>query len=202
MLQRYRLIQRKAASLKDNSAAPWSTVTSDIETQLKDAGDFIRQTGKSNISEFNVIMRSSEWISLKKSNYFTANANFNQVSLVDINMPQAQAIGGSYQGRISAGAYIFNIWTYDETYEDASNTTQYYMPAKKVVVLPVSGYTFVKGYAAVPAIVKEDAVMMRGDYIVDEYVDKKHRAKTWTMQSAPLCIPVSIDQIYTMQVEA
>jgi hypothetical protein len=193
--------KRKAASLKDNSAAPWSTITSPIEAQLIAGAEFIRRVGKSAISEFNTVMSGAEWVSLKASNYFTNNANFNQVKLIDINMPQTLTTGGAYHGTISAGAYIIHIWTNDETYDNASNVATRIWPLKKVLMLPVSGYKFDLGFAAVPAIIKDNATFMKGDFIVDEFVDYNHRTKNWRMQSAPLCIPKSIDQIYTMQVE-
>ena len=147
--------KRKATSLKDNSGAPWSTVTSDIEGQLITGCEFIRKDGKSIANEFDAIMPSAVFLNLKKSNYFKDNANFKQVQLVDIKRPQAVSSGASYHGQIIAGAFIINIWTYDEGYDDADGVYTPYLHAKKVILIPSNGTRFIMAHAGIPAIMRE-----------------------------------------------
>ena len=203
--------KRKAASKVDlGTGNYWSTTTAAIETQLIAGGTFLRNVGKNGTPEFNMVMSGSAWVSLKASDYFKNNANYNQVQLTDINMPQATAFGAAYHGRIVAGAYIINVWTYDEVYENASGTIVRYMPANIAFMVPVKGTRFELAHAGVPAIIRDTKkaefgdmiVSVAAEYYLNNYIDPKAKAHVFEIFSAPLPVPVTVDQIYTMQVLA
>jgi len=204
--------KRKATSLVDLTGAGgyWTTTTTDIEAQLVAAGDFIRQTGKNATKILNIAMSGASWISLKKSDYFKNTANFNQVSLFDINMPQADANGAVFNGQITAGSYIYNIWVNDEVYENASGTITRFMGASKAVVTPANGTRFELAHAGVPAIIadKKNAefsqyiAQIKSEYYLNNYIDSKRKAHIFEIYSAPLAIPVTVDMIYTMKTSA
>ena len=137
--------KRKATSLVDLTGAGgyWSTTTTDVESQLIAAAEFIRQKGKNGSATFNITMSGAAWVLLKKTDYFKNTANYNQVKLMDINLPQAAVGGSAYHGQISAGAYIFNVWTYDEVYEaSGTGTITRYFDASKAFVTPTQGTKF------------------------------------------------------------
>jgi len=201
--------KRKAASKVDKSTTdPWSNTGAKVENQLIEAGDFMRKTGKNSSKTLNLVMSSDVFVYLKKTDYFKNNANYQQISLIDMNLPQVNAEGGVFHGRISAGPYIFNLWTYDEVYTDSTGTTQYYWPRTHAVVLPTAGAELVLAHAGVPAIITDKAraeypqfiANQAAEYYLNNYIDQKRKSHTFEIYSAPLAVPVTVDMIYTMQV--
>jgi hypothetical protein len=205
--------KRKATSLVDLTGAGgyWTTTTTDVEAQLVAAAEFIRRTGKNGTPEFNLVMSGSSWLLLKKTDYFKNTAAYNQVKLMDIRMPQTTSFGAGYHGQINAGAYTFNIWTYDEVYEaSGSGTVTRYWNDKKAFVTPVNGTKFNLAHAGVPAILADTRnaeysqyiANIATDYYLNNYIDPKRKAHIFEIYSAPLAVPVTVDMIYTMQVKA
>jgi hypothetical protein len=207
--------KRKATSKVDLTGAGgyWSTTSTDVEAQLVAGAGFIRTKGRNSASEFHLIMSGTAWTYLKKTTYFTTLANFQQVQLLDVTFPVKNAAGQTYAGRIVAGAYLFNVWLYDEVYDDFSTgsaVSTRYMAANKAVMIPVSGTRFELVHAGVPAIIRDVTRAEFSQYITNQaseywlnnYIDEKAKAHVFEIYSAPLAIPVSVDQIYTMQVTA
>ena len=204
--------RRKAGSLVDlGSGGYWSDPTAPIEEQLIAGAKYLRNTGKNTFPEAVLIMGSEAWANLKASDWFDNQAKFVKVTLLDVNMPrQLDSTGAVYAGRVTAGAYIFHVYLYDEVYQDATGTMVSYLPSNKVVMVPKQGSTFVMSHAGVPAILADTANaefseyigMVSGEYYLNNYIDKKRKTHIFEIYSAPLAIPVSIDQIYTMQVLA
>jgi hypothetical protein len=204
--------KRKNTSIVDLTGAGgyWTTTATDIEAQLIAAGTFIRTKGKNATSEFHLITSGTQWINLKKSDYFKNTANYQQVQLLDIPFPVKNSTGQSFMGRIVAGAYIFNVWCYDEIYENASGVATRYWDEKKAVVLPATGYVFDLAHGGVPAIIRDTTRAEFPEYIANQsaeywlnnYIDNKAKSHTFEIYSAPLAIPVTVDQIYTMKTSA
>ena len=202
--------KRKALSLVDLNVAGdyWSVITADVESQLILGAEFIRNNGKNGTSVFNLVMSGAEWVALKKTNYFTNNANFQNVQLIDIRMPQKDSFGAGFHGTITAGAYTYNIWTYDEVYQAAvGGAITRYWPENKAFMTPVQGTRFTMAHAGVPAIIHDtrnaefpEFIANQGqEYWINNYIDPKAKAHTFEILSAPVAIPVTIDMIYTMQ---
>jgi len=204
--------KRKATSMVDlvGAGGYWSTTTTDIEAQLIAGAEFVRNNGKNGTSEFNLTMSGLAWVALKKTNYFKDNANFQQVKLIDIMMPQKAAFGAGYMGRISAGAYIFNIWTYDEVYKAAGSggVITRYLPSDTAFMAPVNGTRFELAHAGIPAIIRDTTnaefseyiAQQASEYWINNYIDYKAKSHTFEIMSAPLAVPVTVDMIYTMTV--
>lgn len=202
--------KRQATSLVDlGSDGYWTNTDADVETQLIAAANFIRQQGKNGTPEFNLVMPGVAWTSLKKTDFFKDNANYQKVQLLDINMPQATAFGAAYHGRIVAGAYIFNVWTYDEVYESATDgTITRYLTATKAFVVPVAGTRFNLSFAGIPAIIKDKTraefsefiASIGADYYTNDYIDPAGKSHIFEIMSAGVAIPVTVDMIYTMQI--
>lgn len=194
---------RKAASLKDNSASPWSTTTTDIEAQIVAGCDFIRNVGRHAGNAFDMIMSNAAWLNLKRSDYFKNTANFNQVKLLDVKMPIANAAGMSLLGTVSAGAYVVNCWGYDAVYENETQAGIRFWDEKEVCLVPVEGFAGEMAHAGI-AVLRKDAPIgvVKAEKYIDDYVDDRLVNHMWRLRSAPLPIPVAVDRIYTMTVEA
>ena len=203
--------KRKAGSMVDlGGGAYWSNAGADIDTHIQNAGIFLRNYGKNTSGELNLIMSTTAYIALKKTDWFKNNANFQAISLIDITMAQRESTGATLHGRISAGSYVAYIWTYDEVYEASAGSFTSYLSSKKVICLPNRGTRFELAHAGVPAIIRDTRNAEFSQYIQDQaaeyyvnnYIDEKAKAHTFEIMSAPLAVPVTIDQIYTMQVLA
>jgi hypothetical protein len=201
--------KRKAGSIVDLGAAGyWDNTTAEVENQLVAGATFIRTYGKNGSSVFNFVMSGSAFIKLKKTGYFEKLANYQNVQLLDIRMPQKDSFGAGYHGTITAGAYIFNIWTYDETYVNSSGVVTRYWPEDYAFIVPVQGTRFVMSHAGIPQIMRkpQNAEMpeyikyMATEYGFNNYIDPKGTAHIFEIMSAPLALPVTVDMIYTMKV--
>lgn len=203
--------KRSASSQVDlaTNGGYWSSASATVEAQLIAGAAFIRQTGKNAVNELDLVMSGSAWVALKQTNYFQNVANFRQVQLVDIRRPQSTAFGAAYHGQLIAGAYIFNVWTYDEVYEvGAARTITRYMAANTAFMVPAQGTRFEMVHAGVPAIIRDQKNAEFPEYIsnqaseywLNNYIDPKGKTHTFEIMSAPLALPVTIDMMYTMQV--
>ena len=200
--------KRKATSMKDNSAAPWTEVATPVEAQLIAGGNFIRTTGKNVGKTLDLILSSDGWVALKKTNYFKDNANFRNVQLMDITTPQGDSRGAAYHGRITAGSFTFNVWTYDEQYTNAAGVSTRYTDPTNAIILPSQGTNFIYAHAGIPAIITDKARVefpqyiapMAAEYWINNYIDKERKAHTFEIMSAPAPVPVTVDMIYTMQI--
>lgn len=201
--------KRKSGSLVDRSSAnPWSTSTNDALGDIGDAGDFIRNVGKSRGGRLNVVMGKTAFNAFMANDELKERGDLRRINLVDINSPQANASGGTFHGQFSAGNFICNLWTYDEIYEDADGNQTPFVNEKKVIVLPENPM-FRLGFGAVPKLMDTgnqdfpQAIQnVEGAFVFGDYIDPRAHSHIFDIQSAGVAIPVAVDQIYTMQVIA
>jgi len=198
--------KRKAASIVDVSgSAPWSTAGSPIGKHISAGCEFIREFGKNADGECHVIMDGPMWGYVQASNYFTNKANFVQVKLINVTFPQIKSTGAVYMGSIVAETHVAHIWVYNDGYNsDASTFVKYWNP-KKVVIIPTKGTDFEMAHAGIRARLSGD----KGDkayigrvgreYYNWDRVDDKKFTHEYHIKSAPIAIPKSVDQIYTLK---
>lgn len=200
--------KRKATSLVDLGAGNyWATGTVDPYGTLETGAKFIRSKGKTKATLFNVILGEDALNDFLDNTKVKDRADIRNFALDDLKLPQANAVGGVYHGRVSAGSFKFDLWTYPETYEyeDASGTIQEanYIDAKNCIILP-SNPTFDIAYAAVPRLLKDGTpgTAVQGAYLVQEFFDDRRTAHDIAIKSAPIAVPTAVDTIWTAQVVA
>lgn len=201
--------RRKAASLVAYSAGiDFSDDTIDPTILLEQGCNFIRSEGKSAAAEYNLIMDGSVYRALKNNAIFKENADVRRYNLVDINLPQRNAEGAVYQGQLSTGSYLLNMWTYEQFYKDPTTGLQTpYTPANKLAIVPTAP-RFTHGFAGVPYIMRDEANaefsefigMRSGAFHIDNIIDKENYSHKFRVRSAGICIPVAVDTIFTAQV--
>jgi hypothetical protein len=198
--------KRKAASLVALAGADlWDAGTSNPYNDLEDAATFVRTKGKSMGNIFNVILGSSALNAFLNNTVVKERADIRRISLDSVRMPQKESVGGVLHGEVAAGAYVFRLWTYPEFYDTEAAENIPYMNDKKVVVLPENP-KFVIGFAGVPQLLGKKADVgagisaKRGAYSVGEYLDERNTSHVIEIKSAGIAIPVSVDQLYTVQV--
>lgn len=200
--------KRQSDSLKDNSATPWTTTTTDVESQLQTAIEWITQVGGNTTGVFDLTMSGQAWVALQKTDYFKTKANYNKVTLLAIGNPQNRN-GATYHGQITAGSGIFNIWVYDGTYLNSSSVRTRITDQTKVIIVPVEGLMAEMAYGAVDTIVKNaGATSLSGvqieksaaDFYVWDNLDRNNLTHEMHLTSAPIARVISVDQIYTMKI--
>lgn len=205
---------RRAASMVDigltDTTQYWNNTSVDVplvENHLVAGATFLRQYGKYGGGVFNLIMSGTTFNYLKKTGYFTTLANYQQVDLIDIVMPQKETFGQGSHGMITAGAYKFYVWTYDETYVDANGVTQRYWPENYVCMIPTTGTRFVYAHGGIPQIMRSPGNAEMPQYIryqaaeygFNNWIDPQATAHRFEIMSAPIPVPVTVDMIYTMK---
>ena len=200
--------KRKAGSLVDVGAAEYfSNATSNPYATLEAAATFIRTKGKSAGNIFNVIMGSVAMSDFLDNPQVKERADVRNISMDILRMPQKNAVGGVLHGEVSAGAYVFRLWTYPEFYDTEALSNVPYMNDKKLVVIPEAP-KFVLGYAAVPQLLGSKADVgagvsaKRGAYLIGEFLDERNTSHVIDIKSAGVAVPVAVDQLYTAQVVA
>lgn len=194
---------RKAGSMVDLTGTSGYFATGGVDPFLafENAGIFLRTIGKSTASLFNVIVGSQAYSDLLANTKFQARQNLFNMALDSVAAPIRNSEGAAYMGQITAGAYRFNLWTYPQYYEDASNVVTAYIDPKKVIVLPEIT-NFVMAYAAVPQLLNPGEAPRTGAYIVSQFTDLKAKTREYHVESAGVPIPVAVDQIYTFKAVA
>ncbi len=205
--------KRKAASIKVLEADQrWNQTTADIIANFVSAGDFLRSVGKVQSTMFMAIMGEGALSSFLSNPAILALGDQTYIKRLTIDMAGAKMNGAVPHGTLSAGSYSIDIYTYPEFYDtvtDAGVVTRVpYWDANMVVVLPKSGSQFTTKFAAVPARFIGSGTLPEYVGYVDEkyhlynYVSERGTSHNFHLRSAPLAVPVSVDQIYTMQVLA
>ena len=193
--------KRKAASLADLSASPWTTGTNDPYKDLENGAKFIRQVGKSQGSIYNVIMGGEAYSAFENNTIVKERADIRNFSMDSIREPQRNSVGGTLQGEVSAGSYKFRIWTYPEYYDNAAGESVPYVNEKKIIILPEAP-KFTLTFGAVPQLIENGSVPQKGAYLIQDFVDQRATSHEMHIKSAGVAIPVAVDQIYTAKVVA
>lgn len=191
--------KRKAGSLVDGNANYFETASMNPFPVFEAGADFIRVYGKSTDGTFNVIMGQTAFNQLLLNTKFLDRQDKVNMSLDNVTGPARNGAGAAFHGQISAGSYRFNLWTYPQSYKDANGTTQKYIHDQKMVIIPVNP-RFKTAYAAVPQLIEEDGrVPVQAPFVLGNFRDKRLATHEFDIQSAPLVVPIAIDQIYTVK---
>ena len=193
---------RKAGSLVAHSAATdWATGTVDPYKTLENGCNWLRQEGKAQGGTFNVIMGSQALSDFLGNTIVKERADIRNFKLDDVQSPVRNSVGASMHGEVSCGSYTVRIWGYPEFYDDATGASVSYIDPKLVILLP-DGTIGKESYSAVPQLIQNATIPQKGRYLVTDVIDEKKTAHEVHIKSAPLIVPVKIDQIYTVQVVA
>jgi hypothetical protein len=198
--------KRKAASMKVLSGgAKWdATSTADPLQDYYDGAEFLRTQGLSSGTAINAIHGTAAMSNLLANPKVQALLDLRNIKRGDIGMPQFDGVTGLvFHGQIAAKDYVINLWTFVDSYEDASGNDVKYIATNNVIMLP-DDFEGQLVHAGVPAVVKDSEgnaliVPKAGEIVVHDVVDQVKRTWELLAESAPLAIPVSIDRIYTIQ---
>jgi len=193
--------KRKADSLKDYTATPW-TGAYDPYVQLATGASFLRTVGKSEGGVVNLIMGSAAATALINNATVKARGPLSNINFDTLRAPQRESVGGTTLGQITIGDYKANLWTYPEYYDNANGVSTPYIDPKKVIMLPEQPH-FTMGYALVPQLVDTEYPRpVVGKYVYGDYRDQRKHAHEYDVRSAGVAILTAVDQVWTAQVVA
>lgn len=201
--------KRKAAHIVDIGGSDanlyWSIAndsTCDPIGDLVAGANLLRQNGKAQGGIFDVILGGSALEALINMPHVQNRHDVRDYDLSKIDTPQMSAAGGVFHGVVSGGSYLFRLWTYPEYYEDpdtGSLTT--YVDDTYFIMLPPMP-RFHTAFAAVPQLLTDGQPPMVGPFVYTDFPDQRRKAHDFIVESAPICVPVAVDAIYTAQAVA
>jgi len=190
----------------------WTEAAIDPDTTLEAGAKFIRTQGLFAGSEFNVILGAKAWNAYKNNPIIQKKNQILPWKLSDISSPVMFGTGSAFLGRVSAGSYIYNIWSYPQFYNapgtDKTGKTPYIADEQMVMLPNDMAFSFV--YGGVPHIkrnpasvsVPEYIAYAPGEFFIDNYIDPRATAHEFAVKSAGVPIPTQVDAIYNSQVTA
>jgi len=222
---------RNAASFADLGAGNyWDNNSVNPITILESGATFCRQYGKTSDSISDVIMGASAFNAFLENTKTLDRSQKLWSILTDIEKPQMGADGECFQGRISAGAYQFNIWTYPQFYTASTeyqpavtlqtnygsksqsatpNTSTKYIDDTNIIIMP-SNTVQLWASTLVPRLPEQvngtmSTMGMAGEtdgglFFAYDYQDVKRTAWEFNIKSSGLTIPVRIDDFFTAKV--
>lgn len=195
--------QRKAASLVAyNVANDFSIGTVSPYEVFKIGAKFIRTKGKSQGGKFNIILGEDAMSAFLENTIVQKRNDIKDFSLDMVHEPQRNATGGTLHGKISFGSNTGFLWTYDEFYDTEAAAENPYVNPKLVIMLPIKP-NFMTAFGAVPQLIgKNGKIQQKGELLFQEFFDKKKGSHEQHVKSAPIAVPIAIDQVWTAQVLA
>lgn len=203
--------KRKSESIVDlTGAGGYWDGAGDPFVQMAAGGYFLRTVGKSIETNYHVIMAGNALDALLNNTIFKARQNMFHLNLDSVKPPKAATEGAAYHGRITGRDYTFDLFTYPQVYDDPDSadpnnpTFLPYIPSKYATIVPANP-RFKTAFGLVPQLINPDQlgqVIQQNEFMFYEWPDYKAGAHLWGVKSAPIAVPVAVDQMYTMKVLA
>lgn len=199
--------KRKAASLEviTGATSKWSdTVNSNPAVDLQRGAEFLRSVGRSSGAAINAIFGSAALANFLANSKMQASADFRRIDRISIVMPEFDNVTGmSFNGQFAAGDFIINIWTFNESYEDATGADVPFIDPNTVILLP-NDFKGLTVFAGLPMVFGDQfsgqyIANVEAEFLVYDVIDQVKRAWQIIVDSAPLVIPVTVDKIWTIK---
>lgn len=112
----------------------WSDPTADIIGDLTQLAAIVRRDGK--VTPNRLIFGGTAWANAQANEAFMKRFDIRNAHYGEIRLPEMRGEGGTFHGRISLGNYVYDIWTYDDFYNDPqTGEATEYMDTNKVIVM-------------------------------------------------------------------
>lgn len=197
--------KRKTASIVDAGAGNYFADAATNPFAMFEAGaKFLREVGMSGDGVFNAILGSEALTDLLANVKFLARQNTFNMALDAVQGPvRDNNTGATFHGTITAGSYKVQLWAYTNVYKHpTTGTITPYVNPKLVTMLPLVP-KFIMAHAAVPQLIGQPGQMPKqGEYVFQDFIDERLATHEHHVLSAPLPIPVAVDQIYTFRGKA
>lgn len=165
-------------------AALWSAAgTSFPLNDLQDWADLI--IDKSGASPIDVIMDVGAWKAFRGHATVQGRLDVRNARGGEIDLGALTEIGGSFKGTIDG----FNIFVYQDRYQDDAGATQKFLPTNGTVIMTTPGEAGLDGARYFGAIVDEKAGYQALPFFSKSWVEDDPARRFIMTQSAPLLVP-------------
>lgn len=182
----------------DNSGTPLA----DIES----LADTVYEKGK--VRPDTLVFGSAAWSAFHQNSNVTTYLDNRRIAGGQI-APGERIEGAVFWGRVAIGDYEFDIYLYNDFYENDSGTATRYIATDSVLMLSrMARMDKVFGAVEVPdefrdmflsEIGQVSGDMIAGDFVPYLYVSGERMSRVVGVQSAPLVIPTAVDTIGTFK---
>lgn len=195
---------RLPASMKAlTGTEKWDTSTADIIKDFKNGCEFLRTTGLSTSNEVNAIMGGAAFENMMSNTDFQAAFDIRRIDRGFISSPVANDVTGMvYQGQFSTGDFRVNIFTYNETYENAAGVATRYLDDNTVILLPndfVGETAFAANEGFIGEGINARPALIADEYLISDLLDTRKVSWEVLVKSSPLAIPFEVNKIYTIK---
>lgn len=191
----------------------WDSTGVDLIKFFEDKGTLLRTIGKvAGGQNVNCVMGMLAWQSFRSNADIKDGENFYTKSALEFtNNPFFTASGGSYKGTLKVGIYNYDIWVYDEFYDNASDVATRYWDSSYVALIPQSFQSEIS-FCQVPILpnwVRQNPRSNRVfrslnqkmlGFTLFDYVQEEDEIYYAGIKAAPLAQLISVDRVYTAKV--
>jgi hypothetical protein len=191
----------------------WDSSVVDIFKFFEDKGTKLRTIGKVGGGQsVNVVMGMLAWQAFRSNKDVKDGDNFYTKSALEFTTnPIFTASGGSYKGTLKVGIYNYDIWVYDEVYDNANDVSTRYWDSSYVCLIPQSFQAEISfcQVPMLPAWVRQNprsSRVFRGlnskmqGFTLFDYVHEEDEVYYAGIKAAPLAQLISVDRVYTAKV--
>lgn len=190
----------------------WDQAGSDPFKDIAKQCDFLRTKGKMMGKTVDVIMDEVAMAAFLGNAKVLARQNLFNYQPDQLTQPiaQAESVGSVELGIFTANGYRCRLTSYNQYYDtniavaaDGKNVTATatpYLNPGIVIILPSNAdMKFATYFGAVPQVVMPGAMPIVGDFVNWDWQTPDRKAHLFEVESAPLVVPIKIDQITSIQ---
>lgn len=183
----------------------WDQANSDPFKDIQTQCNFLRTQGKMTGKTVDVICDDVSYAAFLDNTKVKARQNlFNyQPDALTQPVAQAESVGSTETGIFSAGPYRCRLISYPQYYDVVTGNTAVatpYLNSGTVTILPSNAdMKFATYFGAIPQVVQPGGTPVIGDFVAWDWQTPDRKAHLYEVESAPLPVPIKIDQIANIQ---
>jgi len=191
----------------------WDASGVDIIKFFEDKGLLLRSIGKvAGGQDVDCFMDMTAWQSFRANEQIKDGENFYTKTALEFkDSPIFSSTGASYKATLKVGIYNYDIWVYDEVYDNASDVSTKYWDAGYVCLVPKSFRAEISfcQVPELPAWVRQSPRSSRvfsslnqkmTGFRLFDYVNEEDEVYNAGVKAAPLAQMISVDRCYTAKV--
>ena len=143
---------RKAGSFMDKGAGfYWDVTGSNPFTDMREGCQWMRENGKVSSYRFEAVFGIDAWVAFRENSVVVDRLKQFNNRRDTVAPSRLEATGAVYQGSFDMDAYMIDVYTYSDVFENTDGSYTQYMNPKKVYILPPNPMNTLF-YAAVPQV--------------------------------------------------
>lgn len=191
---------RKAGSFMDKGAGfYWDVTGSNPFTDMREGCQWMRENGKVSSYRFEAVFGIDAWVAFRENSVVVDRLKQFNNRRDTVAPSRLEATGAVYQGSFDMDAYMIDVYTYSDVFENTDGSYTQYMNPKKVYILPPNPMNTLF-YAAVPQVQTNlnTANLMVGQYFYKDFMNPEMGYHRFYIESSPIPVPVGVDQMFTI----